>query len=241
MTKVSSDNKPTVDPITDATDFVMLAKRTFAGAENSEQAGPMSAYMKHKFPFLGIKKPLRSQLTRDLINNYGVPKGEELKEAIRLLFDEEQREYHYLALDLFEKHIKKIKSDDIDLIEWMITNHSWWDSVDLIASKFAGTYFLKFPERMHSITRVWNEHENMWLRRTSIIFQLSYKQRTDEELLFSYCANRSHEKEFFIQKAIGWALRQYARTDTTKVKNFVLSNNLAPLSKREALKHIGSI
>lgn len=241
MTNVSSDNKPSTDPITDAADYVKLAKRTFAGAENSEQAEPMSAYMKHKFPFLGIKKPLRSKLTRDLINNYGVPKSEELKEVIRLLFDEEQREYHYLALDLFEKHIKQIKPGDVELIEWMIINHSWWDTVDLIASKFAGTYFLKFPDHMHHITREWNEHENMWLRRTSIIFQLSYKQRTDVELLFSYCANRMHEKEFFIQKAIGWALRQYARTDADKVKNFVLTNNLAPLSKREALKHIGSI
>ena len=220
-----------------ALDYVALIKKDLAKAENPEYALQMSAYMKDLFPFLGIKKPLRGIISKPFFQKYGLPDQEALKEVIRLLFDLDEREFQYLAIDLFARKIKSITKEDISFIEWMIVNKSWWDSVDIIASKFAGAYFLKHPDQMLSVTEEWNQSDNMWLRRSSIIFQLSYKEKTDSDMLFTYCLNCKNEKEFFIQKAIGWALRQYARTDADKVKKFVGKHDFAPLSKREALKH----
>lgn len=122
--------------------------------------------------------------------------------------------------------------------EWMIQQNSWWDSVDTIASRLAGEYFKKFPQQKEAIVLGWSNHENMWLNRTAILFQLSYKSETDEDLLFQVIKQHLHSGEFFIQKAIGWALRQYAYTQPESVKQFVAANELKPLSKREALKHL---
>ena len=123
-------------------------------------------------------------------------------------------------------------------MEYCLLNKSWWDTVDCIASEWLGPYFKMFPEKIQSVTLSWNTSSNKWLQRSSIMFQKAYKKNTDTELLVKYILHCSKSKDFFIQKAIGWALREYSKTDSEWVKQFVNKNELATLSKREALKRI---
>ena len=125
----------------------------------------------------------------------------------------------------------------IELFEELIVNKSWWDTVDYIASTLVGYYFEKWPKHKNKKAKQWARDKNLWLNRTAIIFQLKYKENTDLDLLFETILLHVHSKEFFLQKAIGWALRQYAYTDMLQVKKFVATQDLKPLSIREALKH----
>jgi 3-methyladenine DNA glycosylase AlkD len=199
----------------------------------------MEAYMKHHFPFLGIKTPERTAITRSFLGEHGVPKGIELVQAAEELWALPEREYQYVAQGLLEKHVKKAEPDHIELLEQLIITKSWWDTVDLIASKLVGGHFTRFPEMIVPYTERWIASDNLWLRRTAILFQLSYKTRTDEELLFRYIEYCAEEKEFFIRKSIGWALREYAKTNADAVRRFAANTELSPLSRREALKRIG--
>jgi 3-methyladenine DNA glycosylase AlkD len=126
----------------------------------------------------------------------------------------------------------------IQTFEKMLVNKSWWDSVDFINSELLGRYFKKYPEKIRPVTEGWMASNHIWLQRSCLIFQLNYKKQTDTGLLSEYILRLNDSNEFFIQKAIGWALRQYARTDAAWVKDFVEKTPLKPLSKREALKHI---
>jgi 3-methyladenine DNA glycosylase AlkD len=115
---------------------------------------------------------------------------------------------------------------------------SWWDSIDALTGQVVGPLVLRFPELKKEMDRC-SRHPNFWLRRSAILHQLAYKDQTDPERLFGYCLNNAANPEFFIRKAIGWALRQYAHTDPQAVYNFVDNHRdrLSPLSIREALKH----
>jgi len=129
----------------------------------------------------------------------------------------------------------------IKLIEHCIVHKSWWDTVDGIASDWLGTYFKQFNEQIILITSSWNKNSNIWLQRSSILFQKSYKKTTDTALLSSHILHLKDSKEFFIRKAIGWALREYSKTNPEWVIQFVTKNKLSPLSEKEALKRINSI
>ena len=123
------------------------------------------------------------------------------------------------------------KKEDIQLIEKFIITNSWWDSVDTISKYILGGYLLEFPLETENITERFSNSENMWLNRSAILFQLGYK-------LKSACEKHKNSNEFFIQKAIGWALREYAKTNPEAVKKYVNNTNLKPLSTKEALKNI---
>ena len=156
-----------------------------------------------------------------------------MKEAWQL----PEREWQYFALELLAHYKKQWRISTVKIIEYCIIHKSWWDTVDGIADVWAGEYFKLFPQQITSITGKWNQSENMWLQRCSLLFQKKYKGKTDTKLFSKYIKHLSSSKEFFIRKAIGWALREYAKTNPSWVKNFVESNELSPLSKREALKH----
>src|SRR5438067_4851771 len=126
----------------------------------------------------------------------------------------------------------------IELIEGCITTKSWWDTVDPLSYDVAGSYFKMFRNQINTITGSWNRSENMWLQRSSLLFQKSYKKDTDTILLSTYILTLASSTEFFIQKAIGWILREYAKTNAAWVQKFVTEHKLAPLSKREAMKHL---
>ncbi|MFD3448829.1 DNA alkylation repair protein [Microbacteriaceae bacterium 4G12] len=205
---------------------------------NKEKAEQMTRYMKDNFPFLGIQSPERKQLLRTFLQQYGKPQKEDLFEITRHLWSLPEREFQNIALDLFEKNLKHLDDTFLPLFEEMITTKSWWDTIDYIASRLIGFVFTSYPHHIEVYIPKWMASNNIWLQRTAILFQLKYKERTNTALLFSIIEELSDSKEFFIQKAIGWALREYAKTDAQTVLHFVNSHTLAPLSKREALKHI---
>ncbi len=135
-------------------------------------------------------------------------------------------------------HKKLWQASIIHLFEFCIINKSWWDTVDFLASECTGRYFLLFPEQIIPKTGKWNLSNNIWLQRSSLLFQKAYKKATDTQLLSAYTLHLSASKEFFVQKAIGWILREYARTNPTWVIEFVNTHTLPALSKREAMKHL---
>jgi 3-methyladenine DNA glycosylase AlkD len=123
----------------------------------------------------------------------------------------------------------------IKLYEYIIAAKSWWDTVDFIAANLVGTYFIAHPQMITSTTTRWMESENIWLQRSCLLFQLRYKAQIDTELLHSFILQLSSSKEYFIRKAIGWALREYSKTNPEFVVNYVNNNNISALSKKEAL------
>lgn len=199
-------------------------------------AVPMAAYMRNKFPYLGIKSQLLSKLEREFTDEHGFPSQEDLAPILRELWSLPEREYQYAALMLLGNSEKKLPPKFIDTIETLLTIKSWWDTVDSIASNAVGTHFMRFPEVRDSTLGSWRKSNDFWLRRTCLLFQLKYKTNTDFELLKTIIQENLDSKEFFINKAIGWALRQYSRIDPEAVCTFVAETPLAPLSAREALK-----
>lgn len=212
--------------------------RRLSERQDEAVAQAMSDYMKGHFAFLGIKTPERRAILTEFLRENGLPDPFGL-EWVLPLWNGEHREMQYCALDIMRKQVLEIKEPDLELLEKLIVTKSWWDTVDGLASWIVGPYFLKFPEKKTEITGQWAVHDNMWLRRTSIIFQLGYKEKTDTELLFHHIRLNLGSKEFFINKAIGWALREYAKTDAEAVRRFVSETELSPLSRREAMKHLG--
>lgn len=216
--------------------FSQALVATFEQNMDVERAEKMAAYLKHKFACFGIMATPRNQLFKQVLTNSGVPQNaiEVAKELWLLPY----RELHYCAIELMLKTKKQWAENTIVDFEWFVVTNSWWDSVDGIAVNLVGEYFKKWPQNKETITQKWNRDTNMWLVRTSILFQLKYKQKTDLELLSNYCLAHARQKEFFIKKAIGWALREYAKTDSEWVVDFVQQNQFQPLSVKEALKNI---
>ena len=220
------------------TDFTERVVRVFQEHADSERASEMAQYMKNQFPFYGIQKPLRTQLTKPFLTEARQGTWAEQQEVVRWLWQLPERENAYLALDLLYAIRSSWGEEVIDLLEELIVTRSWWDTVDLLAAKLTGAYFLQYPIARGERTAAWIGADNFWLQRSALLFQLSYKGQTDAELLFKYIRRVAHSREFFIQKAIGWALRQYSYTNPAGVRQFVESTALAPLSRREALKRI---
>ena len=210
--------------------------KTFKANANPTNAEPMAKYMKNLFPYLGIKTPLRKELFRDFIKEYGLPEISELKQIILELWEQPEREFQYTAIGILRKFTNKWDRDFIDFFEQLIISKSWWDSVDGIASWLVGEHFKRFPEMRDEYIDKWMKSENMWLQRVCLLFQLHYKEKSDFLLIKNTIITLNGSKEFFINKAIGWILREYSKTDSRAVINFVENNELSNLSKREALK-----
>lgn len=212
----------------------------FQAHANAENAKAMKAYMKDHFEFFGIKSNERRALQKQFLAEYGFPKAFE-PAIFRAFWKADEREFQMTGLDLLRKQVKHIQEQDIQLIEELIVTKSWWDTVDGLSSWICGPYFLKFPEKMKPVTDVWAVSDNMWLRRASILFQLGYKEKTDVNVLTDHIEKNLGSKEFFINKAIGWALREYAKTDADFVLEYVsrMEKRMHPLTIREATKHLG--
>jgi 3-methyladenine DNA glycosylase AlkD len=218
-----------------AAHLLQVTRSKFIENADASLAFGMSKYMKFKFSFFGIKKPLRAALQKEIIKETGKPDFETIKEFALMAWEEPEREFQYFAIDLMIGIRKKLQRNDLKLIKHLIENKSWWDSVDNIAVNLAGQYFKQFPNNFE--LNKWIKSSNFWFQRSAIIHQLTYKKDTNEQMLFEFCSLLKAEKEFFIRKAIGWALRQYARIAPFHVFNFVKNNEISPLSKREALKN----
>ena len=216
-------------------EYVAELRALFDKNSNAADALPMQAYMKDIAPFFGIKAPLRRQLSQHFIKTHGLPENPE--GAVRLLWKEPERELHYFAMELLGKLAKKAPESQLRLYEKMITTNSWWDTVDYISPHLCGVHFSQYPDLRNATVEQWISSKNLWLQRSAVLFQLGYKTKTDAELLFTTCSRLAGESDFFIRKAIGWALRQYARTAPETVQDYVRRTPLSVLSKKEALKH----
>ncbi|TAE75594.1 MAG: DNA alkylation repair protein [Bacteroidetes bacterium] len=221
-------------------EYLIALRQALETKANDDNAIKMSKYMRNQFDFYGIKSPERTEILKQFLQEKGLPNTQNLSKILQEMWEQPQREWQYCALDIFQKVIKKSKNDFLELAENLILQKSWWDSVDIIAPSIIGEMLLYLPEKVENITEKWALSDNFWLNRTAIIFQLHYKNKTNTDLLTKYIKINSKSEQFFIRKAIGWALRQYARVDKEFVKNFIKNNDdLSNLSKREALKHIG--
>ena len=220
--------------------YIQSLKNVLSENCNTDNAMHMKKYMKNKFEYYGIKSPLRKELCKPFLKKENLPKIEKIEGIIKELWNEPQRELQYFAMELLSKYSKLLKQNDYYLFEYMLTNKSWWDTVDYIAAIIVGNHFNLYPELKKSISEKWINSNDMWLNRTAILFQLKYKQATDEKMLFSYIMKHNGSTEFFHRKAIGWALREYSKTNPEVVLKFVKTNEqkLSGLSKREALKII---
>lgn len=196
--------------------------------------------MRDQFPFLGIPAPARRQAVQDVLREVADLLTDPLSVA-ELLFQQEHREYHYVACDLLSRPrvLRTLRLDALPRIVALITTHSWWDTVDILAPTTLGTLLRTEPQALRTHTSAWIESNNIWLQRTAIIVQLKYKTATDADLLFDLILRRSDSTEFFVRKGAGWALREYAKVQPEDVRRFVEAHRsrLSNLTVREALKH----
>jgi len=205
---------------------------------DQKKADGAKAYLLNQFEFFGLQTPLRRSLSKAFYKTHPIKNHTELSTLVKECFAQPQRELHYFAIELLGFHHPLWDKKTLPLIEWMITHNSWWDSVDSTNSNVISKFFFKYPEHIAVYTQKWNRSNNKWLKRMSLLFQLTYKKNTNTVLLAAYIEQSIHEEDFFIRKAIGWALRAYAYTDPKWVIHFVKAHpDLSPLSKREALKH----
>lgn len=209
----------------------------FRESTNEENAIVMKAYLKGQFEFLGIKSPERKQLQKEFLSN--INKKEPINKVwVLQLWNYEQREFQYLAIDYLIKMKNNLLEEHIDLIKILIVIKSWWDTVDLLASHLIGELCKKYPNLIDEYILRWAVSEDMWLRRTVILYQLKYKENVDTKILeYAICENKN-DNEFFIRKAIGWSLREYSKINREWVKEFLENNKLSPLSIREASKYL---
>lgn len=210
--------------------------QAFYNSRNDENAVPMAKYMKNKFPFLGIKTPERRLISKDFFKER--KKDREVDwDFIFKCYELPEREFQYLAIGYMEQVIDLFTPDDMDKFERLITTKSWWDTVDSI-SPIVGYLAMKYPEIKETSILKWVESDNIWLKRVSIIFQLKYKEKTDTEFLKRAILTNANKNEFFINKAIGWALREYSKTNKEWVRNFIENHQLSKLSIREGSKYV---
>lgn len=217
--------------------YLSTLQAEFERHANPQRAAEQKAYMKDNFEFYGITAPKRQEIQKPFLLKQHLPPKKELEKLVKKLWSKPQREYQMFGQELVNKYSKQLEKEDIALLEYMVTHLSWWDTVDFIAANTMGAYFQLYPELRKKYVKKWLASEHMWLQRSALLFQLKYKEQLDNELLGNTIRQLLGSKEFFINKAIGWALRQYSKTNPAWVKHFVRDTpTLANLSKREALR-----
>ena len=203
---------------------------------NDRNAAVMSAYMRNHFAFLGIQSGPRREATRHLFQKHHLPPVEALPDVLAQLWELTYREYQMVGVDLLVKLKTQLPISMCSDLERCITYKSWWDTVDLLATHVAGSFYTRFSDAFEPYLIRWQASENLWLRRTTLLYQLKYKDKTDSARLFNLIRyNRTHP-DFFIQKAIGWALREYSKISPEKVMQFIRDENLNGLAAREGTK-----
>jgi|LGOV01.1.fsa_nt_gb 3-methyladenine DNA glycosylase AlkD len=218
--------------------FIVEFEMYFKKNRDYELALSMGKYMRNNFKFLGINATERRKISKKFIKEYGDFEIVNIKEDIVDIWNLEEREFQYIYLDFLKKKKKYLTVNDLLIIEYIITNKSWWDTVDMIASHLVGEIFKNNKDVIDKYQKKWQESGNIWLQRALIIYQLNYKENTDKERLFQIIRNNLNTNEFFIDKAIGWALRQYSKTNKEEVIKFIKNTNLSKLSVREGSKYI---
>lgn len=194
-------------------------------------AAAMRAYMRDQFDFLGIQSTERRELSRPFLTAAQDP----IQTALAC-WELPEREFQYFACDLLTRHAKTLTVESLPALRTLVTTKPWWDTVDALAANVVGPVVRADQTPMDA----WAADDDLWVVRTALLHQLRYREATDPARLFSYISRHRHHEDFFIRKAIGWALREHAKTDPDAVRAFVAATpDLSGLSKREALKNIG--
>ncbi|GAA5003603.1 DNA alkylation repair protein [Streptomyces hyderabadensis] len=212
----------------------------YAAAADAERAAGMRAYMKDAAPFLGLTSPVRRSLTRVVLAGLPRPDESDCTAVALRCWRLPEREYHYFAVDYLRRHVTHCSSGFLPVVRHLLTTVPWWDTVDLLAAHVVGG-LVAADRGLARDMDAWIEDEDLWLVRAALLHQLRYKEHTDTDRLFGYCLHQAGHGDFFVRKAVGWCLREYAKTDPDAVRAFVAEHRtrLAPLSVREALRTVG--
>jgi 3-methyladenine DNA glycosylase AlkD len=216
------------------------AGRLLQAAGDPGSATVMTSYMKSAMPFYGVTSPKRREILSQLETAHLVVTNVDYRGGVASLWSGSHREEKYLAIGWARRHGQFITFENVDLYQQMISEGAWWDFVDDVAANLIGEVLRQEPAAMRPVLGAWLELDDLWLRRTVIISQLKSKDATDTGLLFEACRRNLSDPEFFVRKAIGWALRQHSKTDRKSVAGFVEEhrNAMSGLTRREASKYL---
>lgn len=219
---------------------VILLEELFEPFRNAKRAKTASAYMRDLFPFIGMKTEIRRNAQKKWIDSLKTLEDRTLRwSIIRALWEKEERDYQYTAIDFLNSWPKKFYSEeDAIQLEWVLNQKSWWDTVDAVASNYLGKWALLFPEKARETFEKWRHHESFWLQRSCLIYQLKHKDQVDTAYLEDLIKQMNSNKEFFIQKAIGWSLRQLSKYNPEEVARILSDNPIKGLALREAGKYL---
>jgi 3-methyladenine DNA glycosylase AlkD len=221
-------------------DLSSFVAAELAARANPEKAGPMAAYLKTDMPFYGVQKQGRTEVFREMKKRFQIETNDSYRAAVVELWEQPHREEKYLAIGIARRYTSFVTADNLDLYRRLIVEGAWWDFVDDVAINCVGIVHRDERTKVAPLIEEWVDDEIMWLRRTSLISPIKHKAETDYVTLFDHCLRRAHETEFFIRKAIGWTLREYAKTEPDRVREFLLEHRerWSGLSFREAAKHL---
>lgn len=209
----------------------------FERARDPARASGAAAYMRNRFSFYGIPSPALRVITREATTGLPAATEDGLRTFALACWERAEREWQYVACAELRRHVDRLSPRAIEWIHALVTTKSWWDTVDTLASHTVGGLVRAYPELVRVMDR-WIGSDDIWLARTALLHQLGSRAGTDAERLFRYCRHRAGDREFFIRKAIGWALREHSKTDADAVRTFVAdhADALSGLSRTEALK-----
>ena len=225
--------------------LVRAVHAALAAVADPTKAEPMRAYMKSVMPMLGVPRPERTAALRPLLAEHLLPDAGRWRAAVLALWrGATYREERYAALSVarhrpYRGFLLGEPGESLRMLDEMVVTGAWWDLVDETATRLVGPLLLSAPELVTPAIRTWATDADRWRRRTAVICQIGAKDRTDTALLAAAIEASAADRDFFVRKGIGWALRQHARTDPQWVRDFVAGHELSPLSRREALKHLG--
>ena len=204
---------------------------------NELLAESMSKYMQDKFRFLGVRGATRTEIYKKYFPDARKTKTIDW-DFVENCWNKEEREFQYAVVYYLKAMQKFLKREDISRLKYLIVTKSWWDTVDLLA-KVVGSLIIRI-KGYDQIMLEWSKDSNIWLRRVAILYQLSLKDKVDKQVLDEILVNNLGDSEFFINKAVGWALRDYSKYNPEWVREFIKKNkeNMANLSIREASKYI---
>ena len=222
-----------------ATSLLARFDAGFSASRDPSRATAMAAYMRDQFPYFGLPAPALRSLFRTAVAGLPAPASHDLREFALACWERPEREFQYVACDYLRRHVAVAGPSFLPVVRRLVTTKSWWDTIDPLATRFVGDLVRLYPDLSGEMDK-WSADENMWVVRTAILHQLNYGTATDPTRLFAYCTRQAGHPDFFVRKAIGWALRHYARTDPSAVREYVTTHSdvLSPLSVREASKHL---
>jgi 3-methyladenine DNA glycosylase AlkD len=226
-------------------ELVDALRAGLAARADPGRAEGMRAYMKSAMPYLGVMSTSMRELHRDVFATFPIASFDEWRDTVLAMWDEarfREERYSALALTGYRRYKAFRTLEAVSLIERLIVAGAWWDLVDGLATHEIGDLLRRYPAQMRGLLLAWSRGSDPWLRRTSIICQVGFRRETDQDLLYACIEPSLGERGFFLRKAIGWALREYAKSAPDEVRRYVEANSarLSGLSRREALKHLGA-